>query len=172
MLKSKKGVTLTILVITIIIMLIIFGVTVSTADDLLRNSQKNRLKTNLYLIQAKASSLLEDYLFDTTIDFSSYDNYKNDKANIEKYLGGTLVTDISKVKTVGFEKDSTSFSSTYIYCVWSISDVEAQGISTENIAANDTFIIQYNIEKDEVDVGSTNGCTDKNGTVYHILSEF
>jgi Tfp pilus assembly protein PilE len=62
-LKNNKGVTMVILIITIIVMLIIFGITYNTANDLLRNSQKNRLRTNLYLIQSRASALLEDYLF-------------------------------------------------------------------------------------------------------------
>ena len=57
MLKNNKGVTLTILVISIIVMIIIFGITLSSADDLLRNSEKNRLKTNMYLIQSKAATL-------------------------------------------------------------------------------------------------------------------
>ena len=66
MLKEKKGVTLGILVVAIILMFIIFGVTMSAGTDLLRNSDKNRLMTNLYLIRSRATTLLEDYLFDKT----------------------------------------------------------------------------------------------------------
>lgn len=66
MLNGKKGVTLGILVVAIILMFIIFGVTMSAGTDLLRNSDKNRLMTNLYLIRSRATTLLEDYLFDKT----------------------------------------------------------------------------------------------------------
>ena len=66
MLKGKKGVTLVVLVLTVVVMLIIVGVTISSGTDVIRNSQKNRLKTNLYLVRARAEAVLEDYLFDGT----------------------------------------------------------------------------------------------------------
>ena len=121
MLKNNKGVTLTILVISIIVMIIILGITLSTADDLLRNSQKNRLKTNMYLIQSKAATLLEDYLFDGT------DN-----------LGATTVND-TQITGVGWTKDDSK----YIYREWDKTTLEKYGIDTDNFSSTDKFIIQY-----------------------------
>ena len=74
MLKGKKGVTLVLLVVAIILMLIIFGVTISAGTDLIKNSEKNRLMTNLYLIRSKAATLLEDYLFDKTEIYNMINN--------------------------------------------------------------------------------------------------
>ena len=62
--KNNKGVTITVLVLTIIIMLILFGITFSSATDLLRNSQKNKMKTMLYMVQSRAQILLDDFLFE------------------------------------------------------------------------------------------------------------
>jgi len=167
--RKNKGVTLTILVITIIVMLIIFGITMSSADDLLRNSQKNRLKTNLYLIQARAETLLENYLFD--MDGKDLKTISTD--DIEKYLEGSYITDAQAIKSVGFTAGSTTIpdKDQYIYCRWLTSDLEEQGIDSSNIASGETFIVEYNIQSSSIDVGSTKGFSDGNGNSYHLLSE-
>ena len=106
MFKSDKGITLTVLIITIIIMGIIFAVTIRTGDDLLRNTQKDRLRTNMYLIKARAESLLSDYLFDFE---NPLDNSISNETKA-KYLKGIVITDFAKVKSVGFEVSSSDFS--------------------------------------------------------------
>ena len=62
--KNNKGVTLTILVLTIVVMLILFGITFSSATELLKNSKKNKMKTMLYMVKSRAEILLDDFLFD------------------------------------------------------------------------------------------------------------
>lgn len=154
MLRDKKGVTLVVLIISIIIMFIIFGITMNTGTELFRTSDKNRLKTNLYLIKARASSLLEDYLFDETSK-TAYDNLGDDKSTSDQ------------ITAVGFIEDA----SRYIYATWDSDKLEEQGISTENIAATELFIVQYDIENDKVDVASTKGFEDEDGKIIYTLSE-
>ena len=134
MLKGKKGVTLVLLVVAIILMLIIFGVTISAGTDLIKNSEKNRLMTNLYLIRSKAATLLEDYLFDKTDE--SLENL------------GEQVTS-AQISEVGFIEERSS---------------------TEDVASTESFIIQYNITRDTVDVASTKGYENAGNTIY-VLSE-
>ena len=153
MLRDRKGVTLGLLVVAIILMFIIFGVTMSAGTDLIRNSEKNRLMTNLYLIRSRAATLLEDYLFDKTNE--SLDNL------------GEQAT-LSQISEVGFVEESTS---EYIYCVWDENKFVEQGIDTENVASTESFIIQYNITRDTVDVASTKGFEDEEGNIIYILSE-
>ncbi len=168
MFKSDKGITLTVIIITIIIMGIIFAVTIRTGDDLLRNTQKDRLRTNMYLIKARAESLLSDYLFDFE---NPLDNSISNETKA-KYLKGIVITDFAKVKSVGFEVSSSDFSGVFIYCEWNLSVLKEQGISTSNIANNESFIIQYSPTTDEVNVASVRGFSEKNGLTYHKLSEF
>lgn len=153
MLRDKKGVTLILLAVAIIVMLIIFGVTISTGTDLVRNSEKNRLMTNLYLIKSRASSLLEDYLFDRS------------EESLNK-LGEQ--TSYSQVSKFGFSEDS---SCEYIYCVWNTSKLAEEGIDTEDVASTESFIIQYNITNDTVDVASTKGFEDENNNIIYVLSK-
>lgn len=153
MLRDKKGVTLVLLVIAIILMLIIFSVTMSAGTDLIRNSEKNRLMTNLYLVKSRAATLLEDYLFDKTDE------------SLNK-LGEQATSD--QISEVGFTEDS---SCEYIYCVWDTSKLAEEGIDTEDVASNEKFLIQYNITKDTVDVASTKGFVDENDNMIYVLSK-
>lgn len=151
MLRDKKGVTLGVLIVAIILMLIIFGITMNAGTDLLKNSDKNRLMTNLYLIRARADSLLEDYLFDGS------DN-----------LGTRATSD--QITSVGFTENAEG-STRYIYAAWNTSKLKEQGISTENVASTETFIVQYDTETDDVDVASTKGFEEDDGTIKYKLSD-
>ena len=148
MLKNKNGMTLTALIMVLLVLAIIVGITVVSSTDIIKNSAKSSLKTNLYLIKARAETLLEDYLFDGT------DNLGEEASS-------------SQISSVGFTKDAER----YIYRVWDDSKLEEQGISTENVAESEIFIIQYDIVNDAVDVASTKGYEDEDGSYIYILSE-
>ena len=148
MLKNKNGMTLTALIMVLLVLAIIVGITVVSSTDIIKNSAKSSLKTNLYLIKARAETLLEDYLFDGT------DNLGEEASS-------------SQISSVGFTKDAEK----YIYRVWDDSKLEEQGISTENVAESEIFIIQYDIVNDAVDVASTKGYEDEDGSYIYILSE-
>ena len=146
MFKNKKGVTLISLAVTVLVMIIILGITVATADNLLRETDERKLKTNLYLIKARAQTLLDDYLFDGT-----------DK------LGDTTSEDIT---TYGWTEDETQF----IYREWDSEDLKVQGIDTSNVAKNEVFIIKYDFVNEEIDIASTRGVVDSDGIARYTLS--
>ena len=146
MIRDNKGVTLLALVITIIVMMIILGITIVTFNELLRETDIRKMKTNLHLIEARAQTLLDDYLFDGT-----------DK------LGTETNEDITKY---GWEFNNEQ----YIYRQWSSDDLEEQGIEGDDVAPNEIFIIQYDIINEKVDIASTRGIKDSEGKSYHTLS--
>ena len=146
MIKNNKGVTLITLAVTIVTMLIILGITVVSVDELLRETDARKLKTNLYLIKARAQTLLDDYLFDGT-----------DKLGIETTKNVTKYDwEINEVQ--------------YIYREWDAETLEKQGIKSSDVAANDVFINQYDLINEEVDVASTRGVVDSDGNAYYTLS--
>lgn len=71
----------------------------------------------------------------------------------------------------GFEEGEGTFSGEYIYCKWDVRFLPSQGIDVSNVEENDYFIVQYDVENDEVDVASFKGVKMDDGTVYHKLSE-
>lgn len=149
MLKKNKGVTLTILVVTILIMLIIMGITIISADDLLSDVDEKRYLSNLYLIKARAVTYLDEYLFDGTDEL------------------GDDITE-NQIKKVGWTVDESK----YIYRKWDIDRLETEGIDSKNTADDEIFIIQYDIINEEVDVASNVGIIDKEGNQKYILSNF
>lgn len=147
MLRDKKGITIITLIITVIVMGIILGITFTTVDNLLRETDTNKLKTNLYLIQARAETLLDDYLFDGT------DN-----------LGSTSLSE--SISKFGWQQNTIQ----YIYREWGIEELQKQGIDVSNVSPNETFIIRYDIINEEVDIASTRGIVDSEGIEKYTLS--
>lgn len=67
MVKDKKGITMITLVITIVVMLIIAGITVQGSQRLLRDSELKTEITNMLLIQARAEVIYDKNQFDDTV---------------------------------------------------------------------------------------------------------
>ena len=174
--KNNDGVTLTILVTTIIVMLILFGITFSTGTYVLKNSQKNKMKTMLYMVQARAQILLDDYLFEHDKENESEENKSLEEiqdSDIGKELGGTYISNISEIKSVGYNVTDTSVpkKSEKIYCSWDETTLKSQGIDTDNLAQGDTIIIEYDLKKNEVNVASKKGIRIDEKDI-HILKDF
>ena len=164
--NNKNGVTITILIITIIVMLILFGITFVTATDLLKNSQKNKMKTMLYMVKSRAEILLDDFSFDND------DNSGNitpgaltDETKLSE-LGGTASNE-NELKSVGY-----TLGSNYIYRTWNETTLLKQGIDTKNLADGDTIVVQYDMANQEVDVASAKGFSEDGGIGLHSLKEF
>lgn len=169
--KNNKGVTLTILIITIIIMMILFGITFSTGTSLLKNSQKDKMKSMLYMVQSRAEILLDEYLFEHDNGNGDLTSVEVEKENIESELGGKYIENVSEIKSVGYESNSIPQKGEMIYCSWDEKTLESQGIDTKNLAQGDTIIVQYNLKDNEVNVASTKGIA-IDGKTIHILKDF
>ncbi|MBR2290015.1 MAG: hypothetical protein IJ867_05355 [Clostridia bacterium] len=167
-LKNRSGVTITVLVITIIVMMIIFGITYSTSMDLLKNSQKNKMKTMLYMVESRAEILLDDYLFEndgkTTEEMVAEAN-ASALATLKGRASST--SDLSAVGLSG----TTNPDGTVVYRTWEESVLEKQGIDTKNLAKGDYIVVKYNLATGEIDVASKKGFSN-NGTNIHFLSDF
>lgn len=61
--RENKGITLVTLVITIIVMLIIAGITVYSGKEIIKKARLEELKTNMLLIEAKAKEYVEEANF-------------------------------------------------------------------------------------------------------------
>ena len=61
--NSEKGVTLISLVITIVVLLIIAGITINVGTKTIKQTKLEELKTNMLLIEAKAKEYVEEATF-------------------------------------------------------------------------------------------------------------
>ena len=163
--NNKNGVTLTILVITIIVMLILFGITFTTATDLLKNSQKNKMKTMLYMVQSRAEILLDDFSFDNDNGAGNVNSTAlTNETNLAE-LGGTASSE-SDLSGVGYLNETSC-----VYRTWNETTLLNQGIDTKNLAEGDTIVIKYDMTNQEVDVASTKGFNEE-GASLHSLEDF
>ena len=159
--KNKRGITLVALIVTIIVMIILFGITYTSGTALIRESQKEKMKSMLYLVQGRAQILLDDYLFNH--DGEDLKNISDEQVQIadagydEKISGGNIPP-----------KDET------IYCIWDATVLKSQGIDIKNLADGDRIVIEYDIKNGEVDVASENGYVGDLTThkTIHSLKDF
>lgn len=152
MIKNQRGVTLSALVITIIVLVILAGVTIGATTDLMSDSKVKTYITNMLLVQAKAESLYEKYQFEGT-DLGAGNEYMGTKeniANMEKY---------------NISSDGTTDDYWY---KWTQTTLSKNGLDPEMLeTSSENFFVNY----ESGEVVYSNGFVDKNGTRYFSLSE-
>ena len=72
--KQEKGITLTVLVTTIIVLLIIAGIGINYGRDTIQKAHLEELETNMLLIKAKANPKEYENLIVRVWGFSAYFN--------------------------------------------------------------------------------------------------
>ena len=88
MVKNEKGVTLIILVITVMVLMIISGIIINTGVKSIKNAQRESLKTNMLLIQAKS----KEYVENANFNLGTGEKTEEEKNKIKaENLKGTLV---------------------------------------------------------------------------------
>ena len=61
--REDRGITITTLVITIIVLLIIAGISAGTGNKVIKSSELENVKTNMLLIKAKGKEYVENANF-------------------------------------------------------------------------------------------------------------
>lgn len=141
MLKNNKGVTLTVLVVTIIVIIILAGVTISSSDSLIKNTKVKNMVTNMYLIQAKAEALYEEYQFNGT----------------ETGYIGEQVTDLNTYNVVDNGK----------WYKWDKNTIKDLGFDENMLSSGGDFIVNYATGE----VIYTKGLKDDDGNVKYTLTD-
>ena len=148
MIKEQKGITMLTLAITIIVIIIIAGVTFSLSRGLIKESELKTDITNMLLIQARADVIYDKNQFDDTVN-----------------LVGTTVTD-EMINKYGIEAEK--------WYVWSNKETTEEGkisakdeLNNLNISIEDDEFYIVNYETSEVIYSEGYTDLDKN-TVYKL----
>lgn len=163
MTKEEKGITIISLVVTLIVMLIIFGVTFVTGTALLEQSKITKIETQLYLIKARAETLVEQYQFDgnfkNLLSFSTLESqnknpiaYNYGRENNVFYTSGskTFVTttttqfknDVLKIYGLDIanapliEEGTPQTYGKYLFVKWGLDECVSQGVIKESDATD------------------------------------
>lgn len=147
-LNNNKGVTLIALTITIIVMLIIAGITIYGGSKLIQNAQVEDVKTNMLLVQAEVKNYVE-------------------QAKFERKTIEDMVNEGITVNGVNFKiKDSREIQGETFYKI----ATPMSELKLGNLKA-DHYLVLIKIDDVDVDVYFEPGVSDGSGTTYHLLSE-
>lgn len=147
-LKNNKGITLIALTITIIVMLIIAGITIYGGSKLIQDATVEDVKTNMLLVQAEVKNYVEQAKFEN----KKIENMKDE---------GIKVDDVTLKIEDGQEIQGTMFYK----IVTPMSELKLGKLSSEN------YLVAIKIDEVAVDVYFVPGITNGYGTTYHLLSE-
>ncbi len=168
--KNENGITLVVLTITIIVLIILAGITVYNGKDSIQKANLEGLKTNMLLIETKAREYVENASFDLGIDPQTATeemklNAQNELTGEDK---GTVVTyddDISgELMNIGISEEDIREGNVFKLTT---ENLEKMGINdVESNEDEGWYIIVYNIQDTTAEIYHTIGYQGK-----HSLTE-
>lgn len=159
--NNQNGITLVVLTITIIVLIILAGITIHTGTESIRKAKLEGLKTNMLLIETKAREFVENASFDLGIDpENATDEMKtNAQAELTGDDKGTLVTSgdsiIDQLLNIGISQADIDNGNV---CKLTTENLEKMGIN--DVESNDEegwYIIVYNINDTTAEIYHTMG---------------
>lgn len=175
--RNNKGITIIVLVITIIVLLILSGISIKTGNNIIKQSNLENIKTNMLLVKIKAKEYVENANFKlgTAFDKVTDENDKNSRiAKAKEELQGEEISDISIFKNninISQEQLSNDNSNYTYYYKLDTPNLKDMGLS--NVKSDKTdgyYIIKYNIKDNEIEVYNTKGF-ENNKQIYYSLTE-
>ena len=152
--NNEKGITLMVLTITIIVLLILAGITINIGTDSVEKAKLEGLKTNMLLIQTKAKEYVENARFDLGIEPENANETMQNNAKAE--LKGTLVNDndpiADDVRNMGINIDNGN--------VYKLTTDNLKEMGINDVESNDTdgwYIIVYDVNNTNAEIYHTIG---------------
>lgn len=146
--SNNNGVTLIALTITIIVMLIIAGITIYGGSKLIQNAKVEDVKTNMLLVQAEVKNYVEQAKFEG----KKIEDIISEGITVD---GVTLkITEAREIQGEMFYKIVTPMNQ----------------LKLGKLDANN-YLVLIKIDDVDVDVYFEPGVSDGSDTTYHLLSE-
>ena len=153
--KETKGITMIALTITIVVMIILAGITVQYGMGLLQNVKLQDLRTNMLLIQAKAKEYVEEVNFQlvNVTDEAEKTRIKNENLKGISLADSSIDSNVLNVANATGKIEGEK--SDYYYLNSEI--LKEMGLEDMNSEEYGYFIVKYDIENISVDVINTKG---------------
>lgn len=165
MLKNNKGITILILVVTILLMLILAGVSLNTGFSVLNDMRMGSVVSNMNLVQAKAEVIYENYTF-----------YNNDTDclvgdgpyQMDHTLQlGDVKLEQEELQLIAQKAEvSEEEVKNWNWYQWSREDLEAQDLDADMLAEDEMFYINY----ENAEVIYSTGVSLEDSKVYHSIT--
>lgn len=163
--NNQKGITLVVLVITIIVLLILAGITVYTGKGTIKEAKLEALKTNMLLIQTKAREYVENASFDLGVDPNNATDEMKEKAQSELSGAdkGALVSEDDSIKdelvAIGISLDDIRNGKVYVLTTENLKNMGINDV--ESNEAEGWYVIVYNIDDTSAEIYNTIGYNGK-----------
>lgn len=172
--KENKGITMVALVITIVLLLILAGISIGQGNKVIKASELENLKTNMLLIKVKAKEYVENANFKLGTNFENATDKATRVENAKAELEGEEITDISTIKgNINISQETISNdNANYIY-YYKLSTDNLTDIGITKVESNEKdgwYIIKYDIKNLGIEIYNTNGFENE-GTKYYSLTE-
>ena len=180
--KNNNGITMVALVVTIIILLMLAGISVGTGERMIKKSKLENIKTNMLLIEVKG----KEYLEKASFNLGAFDkiNLGSEEAKQQEIqerietakseLVGEEITSATEFLTqigVTAEILSEENSNNIYYYKLSTQDLIDMGIQRVKSDEDDGwFIVRYDLKNITINVYNTKGFEVENN-VYYELNE-
>lgn len=171
--KNQNGVTITILVVTIIVFAIILGVTISVSTELLSDTKLKSYISEMLLVQSKAKSIGETLNFEGILGKTDADSRNKIIAlGLEGKVGnkfngnGRLNNDKHKAQVSNIAKSGTASSLWYI---WDANVLKANGFDPQMLAEGQYYIVNLSTGEIIYSQGFT-PLTDRSNVLFSLQS--
>lgn len=166
MLKSNKGVTILALVITIILLLILAGVSVNTGFSVVKDVRVGRIISNMALVQAKVEVIDEDYHFynNDTDYLVGEEVYKIDSTTYQLGNAKLSAEEIKMIAQNAQVNEADVFN--WEWYKWDASILEAQGLDKEMLDENEFFYVNY----ENAEIVSSEGTSYDNTNYFYSMT--
>lgn len=147
--KQEKGITLTVLVTTIIVLLIIAGIGINYGRDTIQKAHLEELETNMLLIKAKAKGLVEEA--NTKIGLPTASDYAEKQTSVrqELYIGTAGMVKVDTAPSGIPQADNLYEVTEKTLSNWGLDDIELE--------ENEKYIVELDDVNTEVEVYNTIG---------------
>lgn len=152
--RENRGITLMMLSITIIVLLILSGVTIKVSNSIILKAELQNMYTNMLLIQVKEKTIAEKTNFseDTTLKGTKLSTVEGDE----------------KIKNLKNEGIISTLDENYdSYYIWNNAELEQEGLEDIKLKEGEFFIVNYATDE----IIFSEGIKYEDGTIYYELSE-
>ncbi len=174
--KENKGITMITLVITIVILIILAGISIGQGGKTIERSKLENLKTNMLLIEAKAKQYVETANFKLGTNSSLQSLSEQDKiARIEEskkeLIGEEITTGNNFLGNIGItDEQIQSDNQNYIY-YYKLSSENLEKIGIKDVKSdekNGYYIVKYNVKDIQIEIYNTKGFSSKDKIIYSL----
>lgn len=163
--KQENGITIVALGVTIVVMIIIAGISINIGNNVIEKAERESIKTNMLLIQAKTKIIAEEANF---VKSPSSEAQNEEQQEESKYLGNKLSDIVEDGETLNQNLDKLKLEADELdkYYVLEQKDLNDMGLNKIQISNGIYYLVNYDTEEIIYIPGYK-----YDGKVYYKLSE-